>query len=105
MEEPSGGDSSGVSPSNLQLGFKQSLAAVARLSVLVFLISPPPPFATRRGTLFIVSFRSRRSHMDEDRRCRSHEMVTSMSHAAKASGHMGLAHLLLGPPLLHFICS
>jgi hypothetical protein len=61
MEEPSGGDSGGVSP------LQSPPAAANILSVLVFLISPPPPFATRRGTIFIVGFRSRRSHRDKDR--------------------------------------
>jgi hypothetical protein len=67
MEEPSGGDSGGVS------SLRSSPAVAGRLSVLVFSISPPPSFATRWGTLYIVGFRSRRSPRDEDRRHRSHE--------------------------------
>jgi hypothetical protein len=47
--------------------------AVGRLPVLVFLISLPPPFVTRRGTPFTVGFSSIRSQRDEDRRHRSHE--------------------------------
>ena len=38
-----------------------------------FCVSPLPPFETHRGTIFIVGFRSRRSHGDEDRRHRSLE--------------------------------
>jgi hypothetical protein len=41
--------------------------AAGRLSILMFSISPPPPFMTHRGTLFIVGFRSRQSHRDKDR--------------------------------------
>jgi hypothetical protein len=53
MEEPSGGDFGGVS-------HLQSSPAVAdKLSISVFMISPPPPFAPHRGNLFIVGFRSR----------------------------------------------
>jgi hypothetical protein len=33
--------------------------AAGTLSVLVFLISLPPPLVTHRGTFFIVGFRSR----------------------------------------------
>jgi hypothetical protein len=87
MEEPSGGDSGGVSP------LQSPLAAASRLSVLVFLISPLPPFATCRGTIIIVGFRSRQSHRDEDRRHRSHEGGTSMPHAARESDRVGAYHL------------
>jgi hypothetical protein len=44
MEEPSGGDSGGVSP------IQSSQAVAGRLSVSVFSISLPPPFTTHRGT-------------------------------------------------------
>jgi hypothetical protein len=72
MGEPSGGDSSGVSP-------LQSPSAVdGRLPVLMFSIPPLPHFATRKGGLFIVGFRSRWSHRDEDQWHQSHEGETSM---------------------------
>jgi hypothetical protein len=53
MEEPSRGDSSGVSP------LRSPPVVADRLSILVFSLYAPPPFATCRGTLFIVGFRSR----------------------------------------------
>jgi hypothetical protein len=87
MEEPFRGDSGGISP------LQSSLAATGSLSALVFLISPPPPFVTRRGTLFIVGFRSRRSHRDKDRRHRSHDGGTSMPHAARESDRVGASGL------------
>jgi hypothetical protein len=99
MEEPSEGDSGGVFP------LQSSPMVAGRLSISVFSISLPPSFVTRRGTLFIVGFKSRRSHRDEDRRHQSHEEATSMPHATKASGRVGLANLFLGPPLLHFLRS
>ena len=67
MEEPSGGDSGGVS------SLRSSPAAAFCLLFRVFRVSPPPPRETPRGTLFIVGFRSRRSHGDENERHRSHE--------------------------------
>jgi hypothetical protein len=99
MEEPSGGDSGGIYP------LQSSPTAADRLSISVFSISSPPPFATRRGTLYIVGFRSRRSQRDEDRRHQSNEVRTSSPHAAQASGCMGHAYFSLGPPLLHFLVS
>jgi hypothetical protein len=86
MEGPSGGDSGSIS------SLQSSSAAVGRLSVLVFSISPLPPFATHRGTLFIVGFRLRRSHRDEDRRYRSHEGETGMPHATRESDRVGASH-------------
>ena len=67
MEEPSGGDSGGVSP------LRSSPAAAFCLLFLGFCVSPPPPSETPRGTIFIVGFRSRRSHGDENGRHRSHK--------------------------------
>ena len=67
MEEPSGGDSGGVSP------LRSSPAAAFCLSVSWFSVSPPPPFAKRQGTFFIGVFRSRRSRWTKDRRPRSSE--------------------------------
>jgi hypothetical protein len=87
MEEPSRGDSSGVS------SLQSSPTTAGRLSVLVFSISPPPPFASRRGTLFIEGFRSRRSHRGEDRRHRSHKEGTSMPHTTRESDRVGASHL------------
>jgi hypothetical protein len=63
------------------------------------------PFATRRGTLFIDGFRSRRIQRDEDRRHRNNEGGTSWPHAAKESGRVGHARLALMAPLLHLLCS
>jgi hypothetical protein len=87
MEEPFGGDSGGVSP------LQSPPAAAGRLSILEFSISPPPPFATHIGTLFIVGLRSRRSHRDEDRRHQSHEGGTGMLHVARESDRVGASHL------------
>jgi hypothetical protein len=87
MEEPSGGDSGGVSP------LQSPPTAADRLSISVFSISLLPPFATRMRTLFIVGFRSRRSHRDEDRWHRSHEGGTGMPHAARESDRVGASHL------------
>ena len=51
-----------------------------------FCVSPPPPSGKRRGTLYIVDFRSRRSYGDENRRHRSHEGETGWSHVALYGG-------------------
>jgi hypothetical protein len=59
----------------------------------MFSISLLPPFMTRRGTLFIVGFRSRWSHRDEDRRHRSHKGGTSMPHAARELDRVGASRL------------
>jgi hypothetical protein len=87
MEEPSGGDSGGVS------SLQSPPVAAGRLSVSVFSISLPPPFMTRRGTLFTVGFRSRRSHRDEDRRHWSHEGEIGMPHVARESNRVAASHL------------
>jgi hypothetical protein len=60
---------------------------------------------THRGTLYIVDFRSRRIHQDEDRWHRSNEVPTGWPHTTKESGHMGHACLALVAPLLHFLLS
>ena len=84
MEKTSGGDSGGVS---------------------WFCVSPPPPRETPRGTIFIVGFRSRRSHGDENRRHRSHEGKNKGSHAAKESSHVGPPISVLGLPFLRILGS
>ena len=93
MEEPSGGDSGSVSP------LRSSPAAAFCLLFRVFRVSPPPPHETPRGTLFIVGFRSRRSHGDENGRHRSHEGEKRWSYAARESDRVGPPILGLGPPM------
>ena len=82
MEEPTGGDSGSVSP------LRSSPAAAFCLLFRVYRVSPLSPRETPRGTLFIVGFRSRRSHGDENGRHRSHEGEKRVPHAARgwASG-------------------
>ena len=92
MEEPFGGDSGGVSP------LRSSPAAAFCLLFCGFCVSPPPPRETPRGTIFIVGFRSRRSHGDKDRRHRSHEGEKGVHHVARESGHVGPPNFLLGLP-------
>ena len=99
MEEPSGGDSGGVSP------IRSSPAAAFYLLFRVFRVSPPPPRETPRGTIFIVVFRSRRSHGDENGRHRSHEAQDGGSHAAKESCRVGPPILALGSPFVRFLRS
>ena len=53
MEEPSGGDSGGVSP------LRSSPVAAFCLLFRGFVFPPPPSCETPRGTIFIVGFRSR----------------------------------------------
>jgi hypothetical protein len=72
---------------------------------LCFSILAVLSFVTRRGTLFIVGFRSRCIQRDKDRRHRSNEVRTSRPHVAQAFGHVGHARFSLGPPLLHFLLS
>jgi hypothetical protein len=50
---------------------------------LCFCVSAALPFATRRGTLFIDGFRSRRIKRDEDRWHRSNEGGTGKPHMAR----------------------
>ena len=45
-------------------------AAFCLLFRYFFCVSPPPPCETPRWTIFIVGFKSRRRHGDEDRRLR-----------------------------------
>ena len=99
MEEPSGGDSGGVSP------LRSSPAATLCLLFRGFCVSLPPPRETPRGTIFIVVFRSRRRHGDEDRRDRRLEAQDRGSHAAKESGHVGPPLLALGFPFFRFLRS
>ena len=47
------------------------------------------PSGKRRGTIFIVGFRSRGSFGKKDRRQRSHEGENRVPHAARESGHVG----------------
>ena len=70
---------------------------------VVFYVSPPPPRETPRGTIFIVSFRSKGSFGKKDRRQRSHEAQIRGSHAAKESGRVGLPILAFGLPLFRFL--
>ena len=85
MEEPFGGDSGGVSPSPSDLLRRQPSVSC----FVVFCVSPLPPCETPRGTIFIVGFRSRRRHGDEDRRHRRLEAQDRGPHAAKESGRVG----------------
>ena len=79
MEEPSGGDSGSVSP------LRSSPATAFCLLFRDFCVSPPPPFETHRGPIFIVGFRSKGSFGKKNRRQRSHEAQFRGSHAAKES--------------------
>jgi hypothetical protein len=80
-------------------------SSISQAFVSCFCVSAELPFTTRRGTLFIDGFRSRRIHRDEDRRYQSNEVGMGRPHAAQASGHVGHARFLLGPPLLHYLLS
>ena len=97
MEEPSGGDSGGVPPPPIFFG--GSLLSL----VSWFCVSPPPPSRKRRGTIFIVGFRSRGSFGTKDRRKRSHEGPDGVPHAAKESGRVGHPLLAFGPPLFRIL--
>ena len=59
----------------------------------------------RRGAIFIVGFRSRRSRERKDRRQRSHEAPEGGPHAAKEYGRVGHPLLGLRPPLVCFLRS
>jgi hypothetical protein len=78
---------------------------ISQASILCFCVLAALFFVTRRGTLSIDGFRSRRIQRDEERRHRSNKGGTSMPHTARESGCMGLACLALVPPLLHFLLS
>ena len=99
MEEPSGGDSDGVSP------LRSSPAAAFCLLFRGFCVSPPPPPETPRGTIFIVVFRSRRRHGDEDRRHWRLEAQDGGSHAVKESDRVGPPLLALGFPFVRSYAS
>ena len=92
-EEPLGGDSGGVSP------LRSSPAAAFCLLFRGFCVSPPPPCETPRGTIFVVSFRSRQRNGDEDRRHQRLEAQDSGPHVAKESGRVGPPLLAFGLPL------
>ena len=68
-------------------------------------VSAALPSGKRRGTIFIVVFRSRRCFEKKDRRQRCHEAQNKGSHAARESGHVGLGVLALGPPLIRLLRS
>ena len=99
MEEPSGGDSGGVSP------LQSSPATAFCLLFLGFVFLRRLLRETPRGTIFIVGFRSRRSHGDENGRHRSHEAQDGGSHVAKESGRVGPPLLALGSPFVRFLRS
>ena len=92
-EEPSGGDSGGISP------LRSSPAAAFCLSVSGFCVFPPPPCETTWGALYIGVFRSKGSFGKKDRRQWIHEGQKGGSHAAKESGRVGLCLWAFGPPL------
>jgi hypothetical protein len=81
------------------------LIFVSQTPVSWFCVLVVLPFVTCRGTLYIVTFRSRRIHQDEDRQHWSNEGVMDRPHTAKESGCVGHAPLALVPPLLHFLRS
>ena len=58
-----------------------------------------------RESIFILVFRSRRSHGDEDRWHRRLEAPDGLLHAARESGRVGPPILALGLTLLHFLRS
>ena len=100
MEEPSGGDSGGVSPP-----LRSSLAAAFYLLFRGLCVSPTPPRETPRVTILIVGFRSRRRHWDEDRRHRRLEAQDRGPQAAKESGPVGPSLWALGSPFVRFLRS
>ena len=99
MDEPSGGDSGSVSPSDLL----RRQPSVSCFVVFVFLRRLP--YETPRGTIFIVVFRSRRRHGDEDRRHWRLEAQVGGSHAVKESDRVGPPLSALGFPFVRFLRS
>jgi hypothetical protein len=81
------------------------LIFVSQAPISWFYVLAALPFATRRETLYIVTFRSRQIHQDEDRQHWSNEEGMGRPHMAKESSYMGHARLALVPPLLHFLRS
>ena len=63
-----------------------------------FCVSPSPPSGKRRGTIFIVVFRSRGSFRKKDRRKRGHEGQKWWAHAAPVPGRVGHPLSPLRPP-------
>ena len=63
------------------------------------------PFRKPSGTIFIVVFRSRRRHGDENGRHRSNEGGERCSHAARESGCVGPPKILLRLSFMRFIVS
>jgi hypothetical protein len=80
-------------------------SSISLAPVLCFFVSAVLPFMTHKETLFIDGFRSRRIQREKDRRHQSNKVATSRPHAARESGHVGLAHLALVAPLLHLLRS
>ena len=81
------------------------LICSSRSSVSWFCVSAVLPSESRRGTISIVVFRSRRRHGDENGRHRSNEGGDGPSHAAKESGRVGPPLSLLGLPFVRFLGS
>ena len=77
----------------------------SRSSVSWFCVSAAPPSESRRGTIFIVVFRSRRRHGDENGRHRSNEGGDRCSHAARESGRVGPPKIFLGLSFVRFLGS
>ena len=92
-------DSGVVSP------LRSSPAAAFCLSISGFLFLRHPPSGKRRGTFFIVVFRSRGSFRAKDRRKRDHEGQKRWAHAAPIPGRMGHPLLPLRPPFACFLRS
>ena len=70
-----------------------------------FCVSAALSSGKRRGTIFIVGFRSRRNQGDKDRWHRSHEGENGVPHTARESGHVGPPNFLLRLPFSRIIGS
>ena len=99
VDGDSGGDTGGIRP------LRSSPAASFCLLFRCFCVSLPPPRKTPRGTIFIVGFRSRRRHGDEDRRHRRLEAQDRGPHATKESGRVGPPLSALESPFVRFLRS
>ena len=70
-----------------------------------FCVSPPPPFEKRRGTFYIVVFRSRGCFRAKDRHKRGHEGRNRWAHTAWYCSHVEPPILALRPPFVDFFRS
>ena len=94
-----------TTPAALRRSFPPPVCSSSTPLFRCFYVSAALPSGKRRGTIFIVVFRSRGSVGKKDQCKRSHKGQNTWSHAAQESGRVGLSILAIRPPFLRIFRS